>query len=123
MNHCELGRWIGQSWNFFPSIIDVLENHHHPNRSVRDPQLVGIVAAADHFCEGHGVYPGTGEEAAEFAETNARLEDEFLAQCFPRLSAKERSDLVELLESEYLHLLPMLEFNSAAAQLPGEKKT
>ena len=51
MTHCEVGRWIGQSWKFFPSFIDVFENHHHPERSTRDPHLVGIVAAADHFCE------------------------------------------------------------------------
>ena len=93
MNHCEVGRWIGQSWNFFPSFIDVFENHHHPNRSFRDPQLVGIVAAADHFCEGRNLDPCTEGEAREPAETDTSFEDEFLALCLPRLPRCSRPSI------------------------------
>lgn len=121
MNHCEVGRWIGQSWNFFPSFIDVFENHHHPNRSIRDPHLVGIVAAADHFCEGRSLDPCMEEEARGLLETDTSTGDQFLALCLPRLDAKERSELTEMLETEYLHLLPVIEFNNPAEQPPAEK--
>ena len=122
MNHCEVGRWIGQAWNFFPSFIDVFENHHHPERSVRDPHLVGIISAADHFCECHSLNPVTDGEPAESAETDPSFEDEFLKLCLPRLEAKERSELTEMLETEYLHLLPVIEFNNMAEQPVAGRK-
>jgi putative nucleotidyltransferase with HDIG domain len=115
MTHCEVGRWIGHAWNFFPSFIDVFENHHHPNRSIRDPHLVGIVAAADHFCEAHAVDvadPCPDGEAEELAESGPAFGDEFLKLCLPLLDAKDRSELAEMLETEYLHLLPVIEFNN-----------
>lgn len=122
MNHCEVGRWIGQAWNFFPSFIDVFENHHHPERSVRDPNLVGIIAAADRFCECHSIAPLTEGETPELEETDPSFEDLFLTVCLPRLDSKERSELTEMLETEYLHLLPVIEFNNLAEQpLAGKK--
>lgn len=114
MNHCEVGRWIGQAWNFFPSFIDVFENHHHPERSVRDPLLVGIVAAADHFCECRSLQPAAEGEVGDPPETDSSFEDEFLSLCLPRLDAKERCELTEMLETEYLHLLPVIELNNVA---------
>ena len=122
MNHCEVGRWIGQSWNFFPSFIDVFENHHHPQRSVSDPHLVGIIAAADHFCESHSLDPVIEGETIALEETDPSFDDEFLKLCLPRLDAKERSELTEMLENEYLHLLPVIELNNLAEQPLAEKK-
>lgn len=122
MSHCEVGRWIGQAWNFFPSFIDVFENHHTPERSNRDPHLVGIVAAADHFCESHSLDPVTEGEPMELAETDPSFEDEFLKVCLPRLDAEDRSELTEMLETEYLHLLPVIEFNNLADSPLAEKK-
>jgi len=122
MDHCEVGRWIGQAWNFFPSFIDIFENHHHPERSIRDPYLVGIIAAADHFCECQALNQATEGELTELPETGPSFEDGFLTLCFPRLDAKERSELTEMLETEYLHLLPVIEFNNLAEQpLAGKK--
>jgi HD-like signal output (HDOD) protein len=112
MSHCEVGRWIGQSWSFFPSFVDVFENHHHPDRSVRDPHLVGIVAAAAHFGSGH-VSEFTEESVVQMsAEMDPACEDEFLGLCFPCIGARERSELAEMLQTEYLHLLPLIEFNN-----------
>lgn len=122
MNHCEVGRWIGQAWNFFPSFIDVFEHHHDPQRSTRDPHLVGIIAAADHFCECQSLNPIKEGEPVELAETDPSFEEEFLALCFPRLDAQDRSELTEMLETEYLHLLPVIEFNSMAEQPLVERK-
>ena len=112
MNHCDVGRWIGVSWKFFPSFIEVFENHHHPERQMRDPYLVGIVAAADHFCETH-VVPSEGSgESEPPVETVA--DDGFLALCFPRLEAEERAEIAEMLETEYVQLLRALEFGHAS---------
>ncbi len=122
MNHCEVGRWIGQSWNFFPSFIDVFENHHHPERSIRDPHLVGIVAAADHFCEEHSLDRPLENEMQELGESGSSPEDEFLTRCFPHLDARDRVELTEMLETEYLHLLPVIEFNNPTEQLLAGRK-
>jgi len=122
MNHCEVGRSIGLSWNFFPSFIDVFENHHHPEESTRDPHLVGIIAAADHFCESHSLSEVEEGAPAELEETDTPFEDEFLAVCFPRLDAEDRSGLTEMLETEYLHLLPMNEFNGMGEPQSAGKK-
>jgi putative nucleotidyltransferase with HDIG domain len=110
LNHCEVGRWIGQSWNFFPSFIDVFENHHNPQRASRDPHLVGIVAIADHFCETRTAAPPAEEEHPEGADSTG--EDEWMALCLPRLEVEERAELAEMLETEYLHLLPVIEFSN-----------
>jgi hypothetical protein len=36
--------------------------------------------------------------------------DELFASFFPEMGARERSDLIETLQTEFLHLLPLLEF-------------
>ena len=120
LSHCEVGRSIGASWNFYPSFIDIFENHHHPENSTRDPHLVGIVAAADHFAEVRGAATASEGEAPESADPAA--EDEFFALCFPRLDPEGRAELVEMLENEYLHLLPVIEFNHPGASQPAGKQ-
>jgi HD-like signal output (HDOD) protein len=123
MNHCEVGSRIGQSWNFFPSFIDVFENHHHPELSARDPYLVGIVAAADHFCEEHSADKPGEEEAGTLEAAETPSEDEFLVKCFPRLDAEDRTELAEMLETEYLHLLPVIEFHTPKEQSAAGRKS
>ena len=112
LDHCEVGRWIGQTWNFFPSFIDVFENHHTPLRSVRDPRLAGIVGAADHFCERHSMAPPVEVGDQKLLETDTTTGDKFLGTCLPCLDAKDCAELTEILETEYLHLLPVIEFNN-----------
>ena len=58
----------------------------------------------------------------EVAETDPSFEEEFLAICFPRLDGEDRSELTDMLETEYLHLLPMIEFNGMGeTPLDGKK--
>src|SRR5271170_2823833 len=54
MDHCKVGRWMGVSWNYMPSFVDVFQYHHAPDRAQHDPYLVGIIAAADQFLIAHG---------------------------------------------------------------------
>ena len=62
-----------------------------PTRSARDPHLVGIVAAADHFSETHTMASGSEHEAQELLDPAS--DDEFFALCFPRFDAEERAEL------------------------------
>jgi putative nucleotidyltransferase with HDIG domain len=50
VDHTEVGRWIGISWNFSASLIDVLEHHHDPSKALEDQRLTEIVAAGDKHC-------------------------------------------------------------------------
>jgi hypothetical protein len=54
MDHCKVGRWMGVSWNYMPSFIDIFQYHHAPERAQHDPYLVGLIAAADQFLIAHG---------------------------------------------------------------------
>ena len=36
-DHCEVGRWIGVSWNFSPSLLEVMVKHHHPREATQIP--------------------------------------------------------------------------------------
>ena len=31
LDHCEVGRWVGTSWEFYPCHIEVFQFHHHPD--------------------------------------------------------------------------------------------
>jgi HD-like signal output (HDOD) protein len=110
LDHCEVGRWIGISWNFAPALIDVFQHHHHPQAADRNFHLVGIVAAADQFCLKRtvklgGIWPQlSSADPVEF--------DDALRECLPSLSAEERIKLAEVLESDSLHLIQMLELGN-----------
>ena len=49
LDHCDVGSRMASNWNFMPSFIDVLTNHHCPDRAHHDPYLVKIVGAVEHF--------------------------------------------------------------------------
>jgi hypothetical protein len=125
---------LGVSWNYMPSFIDVFEYHHAPERAQHDPYLVGIVAAADQFLIGqaspvdsHSVdAPAIEENVAEpsaapesAASGPLRLPQQvmpsFLERCLPELSESECHAVMEMLQTEYLHLLPLVQLGMAVA--------
>jgi len=108
-DHCEIGRWIGVSWSFSPTLLDVMVTHHTPRQASQDPRLVGIVAAADQFCVGRGVM--LGASPAELPETH--LSREVLTEYIPGLASEEASQLQEMLETDFLHLIQLMEFGAA----------
>ena len=122
LDHCEIGLWIGTSWNFSPVLLDVFQNHHDPQASDHDSHLVGIVAAADQFCQEHGVK--LGGECPQLSSANPRQFDDTLRECLPSLGSEERIRLAGVLESDSLHLVQMLElgnpglFGGASSALP-----
>ncbi|HUL15556.1 MAG TPA: HDOD domain-containing protein [Terriglobales bacterium] len=117
MDHCKVGRWIAVSWNFMPSFVDVFEFHHAPDRAQHDPYLVGIVAAADQFLLTQEETPAATPETSNPPEPPAPEPEgpSFLQKCLPLLSETERQALLETLQTEYIHLLPLVQIGLAAA--------
>jgi putative nucleotidyltransferase with HDIG domain len=139
MDHCKVGRSMAVAWNFMPSFIDVFENHHQPGRAQHDPYLVGIVAAADRFlmaqeaesaADGSGVgaiaelasVPGApapsvsaanGSVIAVASAGHENDEPTFLQECLPLLVESERHAVLEILQTEYIHLLPLVRLGLA----------
>ena len=127
MDHCKVGRWMAVAWNFMPSFVDVFEYHHSPERAEHDPYLVGIVAAADRFLMTQ-VLPPPGETPpsilppAETAEEAPSAEPvlvtepdgpDFLQVCLPQLAESERHAVFEMLQTEFIHLLPLVQIGLA----------
>jgi hypothetical protein len=105
------------AWNFMPSFIDVFEHHHHPDRAQHDPYLVGIVAAADRFLLTQEATLAPAVDASQTSPAATALENEeptFLQDCLPLLSESERTAVVELLQTEYIHLLPLVQLGLAS---------
>jgi len=129
MDHCKVGRWMAVAWNFMPSFVDVFEYHHTPERAEHDPYLVGIIAAADQFLLSQAVpvVPPSAEPAAPeipASETSLPSETEepsFLQSCLPLLSESERQAVMEMLQTEYIHLLPLVQIGLANATPVGQE--
>ena len=167
MDHCKVGRWMGVSWKFMPSFIDVFEFHHAPDRAQHDPYLVGIIAAADQFLiaqqgsqqqvslspappvpatpaatpqvtsnQSIPHAPSTHAPAANHGEPRLdgstahpenpgsplQLEEtafSFLAKCLPELAESELHAVMEMLQTEYLHLLPLVQLGMNATSADG----
>jgi putative nucleotidyltransferase with HDIG domain len=119
MDHCKVGRSMGVAWNFMPSFIDVFEHHHHPERAQHDPYLVGIVAAADRFlqtqAEAAAAPAGDSSQPPEPATTPEPEGPTLLQNCLPLLAESERQAVMEILQTEYIHLLPLVRLGLASA--------
>jgi len=129
-DHGKIGRWMAVAWNFMPSFMDVFEHHHDPENAQHDPYLAGVVSAADQFLQklvppeeetqgGEATDANAASNAALSANTHELEGPEqegpgFLLQCFPRLTEEERGGLLEMLQTEYLHVLTLVELSMAA---------
>jgi len=166
MDHCKVGRWMGVSWNYMPSFIDVFQYHHAPDRAQHDPYLVGIIAAADQFLIAHGqdsaapnpiqdpiqdpiddpiddagaesasgahapdttatspeaagsvvptiVQPPSSHTTEAFEHIHPELPP-FLQRCLPDLTESEHRALLDMMQTEYLHLVPLVQLGMAIA--------
>jgi putative nucleotidyltransferase with HDIG domain len=110
-DHCEIGRWIGVSWNFSPSLLEVMVKHHAPGEAKLDPTLTGVVAAADQFSARRGIV--LGGVPPEPDQPSEQLDQEIFRSCLPHLSPGEADKLVEMLATDFLHLLQLMEFGAA----------
>jgi HD-like signal output (HDOD) protein len=103
LDHCMLGSHMATSWNFMPSFIDVLVNHHQPTQAGHDPYLVQIVGAVEHFLLTR--IPDKPADA-EAPETSA---SQLAARSSQTFDESEWKDIEEDLETEYRRLLPIVE--------------
>jgi len=128
MDHGKVGRWMAVAWNFMPSFMDVFEHHHEPDHAQHDPYLVGLVSAVDQFLltlevpevelgneGGPGALPEMPVPPPEPVSTAEEREvPVFLVQCFPSLADSERAQVLEVLETEYIHVLPLVQLGLSA---------
>lgn len=110
-DHCEVGHWIGVSWNFSSTLLEIMVSHHTPREATHDPFLVGIVAAADQFCVRRGIV--LGALPPEPSEPTGNEDQVILQTCLPRLMPAEADKLAEMLETDFLHLIQLMEFGAA----------
>ena len=112
-DHCEIGRWIGVSWNFSPTLLEIMVKHHNPREATQDPPLVGLVAAADRFCVRRGIaLGGAPPELAEPAE-NQNQDQDILQACIPQLKPGEADKLAEILDTDFFHLVQLMEYGAS----------
>jgi HD-like signal output (HDOD) protein len=110
-DHCEVGHWIGVSWNFSPSLLEVMMIHHTPRETSHAPQLVGVVAAADKFCVRRGIV--LGAPPPELSEPYGNEDRIIIHSCLPELKEGEAEKLAEMLETDFLHLIQLMEFGAS----------
>jgi putative nucleotidyltransferase with HDIG domain len=118
MDHCKVGRWMAVAWNFMPSFVDVFEYHHSPERAEHDPNLVGMIAAADQFLVtvSANVTPPPEEVPVtepEPAAAPALADASFLQKCLPNLAEVECQALLAMLQTEYTQVLPLVQIGMA----------
>jgi len=111
IDHCEVGHWIGVSWNFASTLLEVMESHHNLGGASLDRSLVGVVAAADRFCARRGI--AMGGVPPELSKTAVSEDQAILQACLPQLQPGEVDKFVEMLESDYLHLVQLMELGAA----------
>jgi HD-like signal output (HDOD) protein len=111
IDHCEVGRWIGVSWNFSPALLEVMVSHHNPQEATHDSQLAGVVAAADRFCVRRGIM--LGSVPPELHEPSGIQDQAILQACLPQLKSDAADELAEMLETDFLHLIQLMEFGAS----------
>jgi HD-like signal output (HDOD) protein len=111
LDHCKLGSCMATSWNFMPSFIDVLINHHQPTRAEHDPYLVQIVGAVEHFvltrvqdklADGGAPEPSSEQRASEIGTLQVA---ERSSQSY---GDSQWQAIADNLEIEYTRLLPVV---------------
>lgn len=101
VDHCQVGRMLGASWNFPRVLLDVLEHHHQPEKAIGP--LVGIVAAVCQFCEMHGVAVGATDSRLRTGLRDKTAE--VLRVCLPALGQVQRAQIADALEAEFRSLM------------------
>jgi hypothetical protein len=109
--HYEVGRRLAIAWKLPPSLVEVCASHHHPETARHDPVLLGIVIAADKFCESCGLVIGGAPR--QLLPNNEGRSIEAIINTLPRLTDEQGWELNWILAQQFQQMLPALEFNSA----------
>ncbi len=58
IDHAELGAKVAEKWNFNQATVDIIKNHHNPDRSSSDDLTLPIIYLADSICMMIGIGVG-----------------------------------------------------------------
>lgn len=59
IDHAELGARAAERWNFDPAMVDIIRNHHNPDKAPPDDLSIPIVYLADSICMMIGISVGS----------------------------------------------------------------
>ncbi len=72
--HCDSGQLLAERWELSPELNEVIGLHHMPEKSARQPALVGLVQISDLLCRMTGLHHGYVENR----EVNLREQPGFV---------------------------------------------
>ena len=58
IDHAELGAMITEKWNFSPDMVDIIRNHHTPDRGAKGDLSLPVIYLADSVCMMIGIGGG-----------------------------------------------------------------
>jgi len=118
LDHCEVGRSIGRSWDFYPCHLEVFGLHHNPAEAEHDPVLVGVVSVADHFCELKELQEA--EHGWDVLNASDLSMGAYIRRCLPTAASFERDNVERLLEPEYRNVIPLIaqSFSAVVSKKP-----
>jgi putative nucleotidyltransferase with HDIG domain len=110
IDHCELGGSMASYWDFLPSFVDVVANHHSPEHAKHDKILVRLVAAIELFLLRKDYVAGWSPKDLPLAEDSQFLElTQKLTLLLEDLFGKtEQSNVEEAVQREYMRLEPLV---------------
>ena len=59
IDHAELGARVAERWNFSPDMVNIIRNHHDPDKAPPDDLSIPIVYLADSICMMIGIGVGS----------------------------------------------------------------
>jgi putative nucleotidyltransferase with HDIG domain len=111
MDHCTAGSRMAKSWNFMPSFIDVLQNHHAPEEAIHDRVLVEVVGSIERFLL---TKPKDSSAIDNDSEEKPVEEPAVDVAAYEGFRLLNNPAIIEMLNAEYERLLPLVQVG-----LPG----
>lgn len=59
IDHAELGAKVAEKWNFSPAMVNIIRNHHYPDKASPDDLSIPIIYLADSICMMIGIGVGS----------------------------------------------------------------
>jgi len=50
IDHAELGARVAERWNFSPAMVNIIRNHHHPDKGPEEDLTIPLIYLADCIC-------------------------------------------------------------------------
>ena len=110
-DHCEVGHWIGVSWNFSPTLLEVMVSHHQPREATLGSAPGGGGGGGGPvLCSARN---RAGSRSPRTVRARRQSGSGHPPACLPQLKPAEADKLAEMLETDFLHLIQLMEFGAA----------